>query len=276
MAKNNKKPTIFRLTKMNPNPATEGRYYPINFRIPSVDEIYDEETGTNRKIRYVIGEQSIFEDEQTSKNPVIGDIVFSNGQLVVPYHKPVLKSFLKASNYNVSNENRTPGVQGFFETLDFEFDAKKELEHMEAEFEAIELAMNTSPQDMVALCKVLGIDTDRSMYEIKHDFLRFVKDDPQSFIESLSDPRIERKQVIVEALENGIIKNNSVRKTIDWGGKSGQTITMSPIGVDALDNFVDFTFEKEGELVFDRIVTLLEQKLNPAPAKKAEPKKAKA
>jgi hypothetical protein len=73
MAKNNKKPTIFRLTKMNPNPATEGRYYPINFRIPSVDEIYDEETGTNRKIRYVIGEQSIFEDEQSSKNPVIGD-----------------------------------------------------------------------------------------------------------------------------------------------------------------------------------------------------------
>ena len=51
---------------------------------------------------------------------------------------------------------------------------------------------------------------------------------------------------------------------------------MSPIGVDALDNFVDFTFEKDGELVFDRIVTLLEQKLNPAPAKKAEPKKAKA
>jgi hypothetical protein len=147
---------------------------------------------------------------------------------------------------------------------------------MEAEFEAIELAMNTSPQDMVALCKVLGINTDRSMYEIKHDFLRFVKDDPQSFIESLNDPRIERKQVIVEALENGIIKNNSVRKTIDWGGKGGQTITMSPIGVDALDNFVDFTFEKDGELVFDRIVTLLEQKLNPAPAKKAEPKKAKA
>ena len=276
MAKNNKKSTHFRLTKMNPNPATEGRYYPINFRLPSVDEIYDEETGTNRKIRYVIGEQSIFEDEQTSKNPVIGDIVFSNGQLIVPYHKPVLKKFLQSSNYNISNENRTPGVQAFFETLDFEVDAKKELEHMEAEFEAIELAMNTSPQDMVALCKVLGINTDRSMYEIKHDFLRFVKDDPQSFIESLSDPRIERKQVIVEALENGIIKNNSVRKTIDWGGKSGQTITMSPIGVDALDNFVDFTFEKEGELVFDRIVTLLEQKLNPAPAKKAEPKKAKA
>tara|TARA_R100000734_G_scaffold4392_2_gene3831 strand:- start:9417 stop:10196 length:780 start_codon:yes stop_codon:yes gene_type:complete len=258
---------------MNQNPATEGRYYPISYRIPSVDEIFDEETGTNRKIRYVIGEQSIFEDEQTTKNPVIGDIVFINGQLIVPYQKPVLRDFLFASNYNKSNENRIPSMKQIFETLDFEKEAKEDLESLELEFQAIEMAMNVEPQEMVALCKVLGINTDRSMYEIKHDFMRFVKNNPFDFIESLNDPRIERKQVIVEALDNKIISSNTTKRTIDWGGKNGQTISIVPIGVDPIDSFVEFTFEKDGEEVYRRVVSMLEAKLKP---KKQTAKKAKA
>ena len=273
MTNNKRKPTIFQLTKINPNPATEGRYYPISYRIPSVDEIFDEETGTNRKIRYVIGEQSIFEDEQTTKNPVIGDIVFVNGQLIVPYQKPVLRDFLFASNYNKSNENRIPSMKQIFETLDFEKEAKEDLESLELEFQAIEMAMNIEPQEMVALCKVLGINTDRSMYEIKHDFMRFVKNNPFDFIESLNDPRIERKQVIVEALDNKIISSNTTKRTIDWGGKNGQTISIVPIGVDPIDSFVEFTFEKDGEEVYRRVVSMLEAKLKP---KKQTAKKAKA
>tara|TARA_R110000744_G_scaffold124438_3_gene229955 strand:- start:1144 stop:1971 length:828 start_codon:yes stop_codon:yes gene_type:complete len=269
----NRKPTIFQLVKMNPDPATQGRYYPISYRLPSVDEIFDEETGTNRKIKYVIGEQSIFEDEQTSKNPVIGDIVFNNGQLIVPFQKPVLRKFLEASNYNQSNENRIPSMRRVFETLDFEKEAKEDLESLETEFQAIEMAMNVDPQEMVALCRVLGINTDRSMYEIKHDFMRFVKHNPFDFIESLSDPRIERKQVIMEALDNKIIVQNNVKRTVDWGGKNGQTISITPIGIDPIDNFIDFTFEKDGEEVYKRVVAMLDGKLKP---KKDTSKKAVA
>lgn len=258
---------------MNPDPATQGRYYPISYRLPSVDEIFDEETGTNRKIKYVIGEQSIFEDEQTSKNPVIGDIVFNNGQLIVPFQKPVLRKFLEASNYNQSNENRIPSMRRVFETLDFEKEAKEDLESLETEFQAIEMAMNVDPQEMVALCRVLGINTDRSMYEIKHDFMRFVKHNPFEFIESLSDPRIERKQVIMEALDNKIIVQNNVKRTVDWGGKNGQTISITPIGIDPIDNFIDFTFEKDGEEVYKRVVAMLDGKLKP---KKDTSKKAVA
>ena len=261
MAKNKRQSTVFRLSKINEDPATVGKYYPVSSRIPSVDEIYDDTSGKNRKIRYVIGEQTIFEDEQKSDRPVIGDVVFTNGLLVVPFQKPTLRDFLRASNYNQDNPDRIPGANAIFHEVNNEFDAQREVEALESEFAAIEVAMQMSPEQIIGVSKVLGINTDRSMYEIKHDFLQFVKQNPNDFLDSLDDPRVDRKQRIIEAEEAGIIINNKNKRTIDWGGVNGKSITITPVGVDGLDHLTEFTFEKEGEEVYSRICRLLEKSL---------------
>ena len=70
-----------------------------------------------------------------------------------------------------------------------------------------------------------------------------------------------------------IIVQNNVKRTVDWGGKNGQTISITPIGIDPVDNFIDFTFEKDGEEVYKRVVAMLDGKLKP---KKDTSKKAVA
>jgi len=261
MANKKRKPSVFQLIQRNDNPATRGKFYPISYRVPSVDEIFDEETGKSRKIRYVIGEQSIYADEQKENNPAVGDIVFTNGSLIAPYQKPTLIEFLRKSNYNSDNPDKMPGSKIIFYEINNEIDAQKEVEALESEFMAIEMAMGLSPQEVIGICKVLGINVDRSMYEIKHDFLRFVKENPADFVDSLDDPRVDRKQKLIDAFDAGIIIHNTGSKTINWGGKNGQAITIVPVGVDHLEHISEYTFEKEGEEVYSRICRLLEKSL---------------
>lgn len=56
--------------------------------------VYDDETGTVRQIRYCPGEQSIFVDEQ-SENAVKEHVVFRNKMLTVRYDQPNLIAFGK-------------------------------------------------------------------------------------------------------------------------------------------------------------------------------------
>jgi len=175
MAKNKKKSTIFKLVRRNNQPATKGRHYPVSYRIPSIDEIYDEKTGRNRKIQYVLGEQSIYADEQSSFNPVLGDIVFNNGTLPVQYNQVTLREFLETSNYNQANPSRMKDKKAIFETLDLEGDAEKDLEDLETEFHAVETLMSMDAQKMVGYARAMGVNVDRSMYEIKHDMMVIVR-----------------------------------------------------------------------------------------------------
>ena len=50
--------------------------------IKSEDIIFDEETGQNRKIRYVAGEASIYADKQSENAKMREPISFTNGFLL--------------------------------------------------------------------------------------------------------------------------------------------------------------------------------------------------
>ena len=252
-----KKSVIYQLAQMNEAPATQGKNYPATARIPSIDEIFDESTGRNRKIQYVLGEQSIYADEQSSFNPVLGDIVFNNGSLPVQYQQVTLREFLQKSNYNSSNPNRMSTKKKIFETVDLESNAEKDLESLETEFHAVETLMSMDAQKMVGYARAMGVNADRSMYEIKHDMMVMAKNDPVLFMEEISNPKIERKQVIMDAEDERIIVINTSKREVKWGVGSKQLITVIPVGINPYDHFVDYTFETEGKEVFNKIVKLL-------------------
>mgnify|MGYP003121922273 FL=1 len=248
-------PIVFRLRKSlaKPNPYGQGSKHNITYRIPSVDEIFDAETNRNRKIQYVLGEESIYAKEQ-SDNPILADIIFVNGILSVRPQQVNLLKYLELSNYNETNPNRMPGKKQLFYKVDIEADTKDTVEDMEVEADALYMARSMEPQKLVGYARTLGINVDRSMYEIKHDVMSFAKENPFVFLKSIDDPRTERKQVVLDAIEYGIIDFSHHANEINWiMGTKRPKIMHTPVGVDKLDYFIEYTFDSEGEDVFKEI-----------------------
>jgi hypothetical protein len=64
-----------------------------------------------------------------------------------------------------------------------------------------------------------------------------------------------------QAMDAGLIEINRVDNSVRFT-QSKQVITQAPSGVDALDYFVDFTFDnKEGERVYEHIREMLSPKV---------------
>ena len=248
-------PIVFRLKKglAKSNPYGEGSKHNMTYRLPSVDEIFDVEKNTNRKIQYVLGEESIFAKEQ-SDNPVLADIIFVNGALIVTPQQVNLLKYLELSNHNDSNPNRMPGKTALFYKVNIESDTKDTVETMEVEADALYMARSMEPQKLVGYARTLGINVDRSMYEIKHDVMSFARENPSVFLKSIDDPRTERKQVILDAIDYGIIVFSHHANEINWVmGTKKPVIIHTPVGVEKLDYFVEYTFDSEGEDVYKEI-----------------------
>tara|TARA_R110001583_G_scaffold83165_7_gene219876 strand:- start:1684 stop:2601 length:918 start_codon:yes stop_codon:yes gene_type:complete len=248
-------PIVFRLKKglAKSNPYGEGSKHNMTYRLPSVDEIFDVEKNTNRKIQYVLGEESIFAKEQ-SDNPVLADIIFVNGALIVTPQQVNLLKYLELSNHNDSNPNRMPGKTALFYMVNVESDTKDTVETMEVEADALYMARSMEPQKLVGYARTLGINVDRSMYEIKHDVMSFARENPSVFLKSIDDPRTERKQVILDAIDYGIIVFSHHANEINWVmGTKKPVIIHTPVGVEKLDYFVEYTFDSEGEDVYKEI-----------------------
>tara|TARA_R110000744_G_C19303000_1_gene555942 strand:+ start:431 stop:1255 length:825 start_codon:yes stop_codon:yes gene_type:complete len=263
MTNKKRKPVVFQLTRRNEKPSIAGKNYPVSHRIPSEDEVYDEETGRNRMIRYAIGEQSIYLDEQTSDNPVLGDIVFENGILVVQYQQVTLREFLQTSNWNKSNPDRMTTKRIIYDALDGEVDAQKNLENLEVEFHAMELLMEMDAQKMIGYARALGVNVDRSMYEIKHDMMIMAKNQPQLFLDEISNPKTERMQVVLDAEDERVIVVNAAKRQVFWGFGTKEVITTVPVGIDPKAHFVDYTFGDEGQEVFKKIKKVLAGEVAP-------------
>ena len=113
-------------------------------------------------------------------------------------------------------------------------------------------------QKLVGYARALGINIDRSMYEIKWDMMNFAKSDPVAFLEGIDDPRTERTQVIMDAEQANIITFSGNRNEVCWLlGNTTATIVHVPVGADKRDYFVDWTFENEGEVVYQEILRKL-------------------
>ena len=104
---------------------------PLSYFIPTSGSkrrpllYWDEETGTNRVMRYSPNQRSIFEDEQDA-NVLREPIVFEDGQLYVPKNKPLLQEFLALHPLNgkkFEEINTEKEAADIVETLNAEVDA---------------------------------------------------------------------------------------------------------------------------------------------------------
>lgn len=256
MAKQITKPTVFVLTRRKIRPALAGRHYPGYFRMPSVEEILDEKTNKVRTIRYALGESSIFKDEQSEK-VTLGDIIFVNGTLTLDRMNPNLLAYMSLSNHNEGNEARNPSKTVFFRKLDPAGSAKIDVDIIIEETKAVSLALGMEFSKLVGYAKIVGIDTNREVSEIRHDMVLFAKKNPKLFMNGVDDPKVARQTVIGKAREMGIVKFEG--RSVKWNtGTSTAPILTVPVGMKVAEYFAEWTIrEKEGGEVFDEIERLV-------------------
>jgi hypothetical protein len=242
----------FKLTKRNPKPALKGRHYPSIKLLPSQEEIYDPETNKTRTIRYAVGESSVYKDEQPVQ-VVLGDIIFQNGSIIVPYTNPTLIEFLTLSNHNADNPHRKPEKARLFKELNPAKDAEKSLELEEAVARAKALVFTLPFEEIRGYARVLGVNVKRSVAEIKHDMVRLAEKDPKMFMAGLDDPKTKRQQTLYDAASSGVIEVTG--KGAYWKyGDEKKLFTPIPTGRNGILWLAEWTLtDEEGKEVYKEI-----------------------
>ena len=224
--------------------------YPVVSLLKAEDIIFDPTTGENKKIRYVPGEASIFAEDQPEGVKMREPITFNNGFLFVEHTNPTLKLYLDTCNANGSNPHRIKSKSILFNVKDDEKNAKDKISQVADVMDAVQAALKMPLNELVGYAKVLGVNTNKSVDEIRWDMKVQAEKNPKGFLAGLNDPRTEMKQLLLMAEESGII--SMTKSAVTWVS-SGNTICVPAIGVKPIERMVDFCSEGEGEQIYAEI-----------------------
>lgn len=222
----------------------KGSSTPLSYTLPSRNTRrypllwFDEESNTNRPLRYAINQKSPFEDEQDG-NAIVEPIIFENGFLRVPKTNPVLQEFL---HYHPLN-GRT------FVEVDNERDAQKEVENLSSEVDALIQARQLSIEQLEIVSRVL-FGKDPSKYttaELKRDVLVFAKKDPKAFLSVIEDPMLKLQANVHIFFENKLLTFRNGQKEVWFNTTSNKKKMLTvPYGQDPYFTVADFLKSDEG------------------------------
>jgi hypothetical protein len=260
--KNMQKAITFALATRNENPSVEGRFYPPSHRVLAEEIVWDEETNAPRLMKWVAGEQSIWADQHSEigKNKAAQFIEFANGFKIVSPRETTLLEFLRKSERNKTN----PNSEGSGKTaIYFEVEPAKTAEERMSEdlrkHKAKSAAYDMGVEELVAYARVLGLNIDREVAEIRYDMVRIADHNHEMFLSGLDNPKTKRKHKILEALDRGVIRLNNKSGEFSWAD-SGMTIYKARPDEQPVDGFVEFTFNKvaQGPEVYSRIKSIMD------------------
>lgn len=179
---------------------------------------YDEEKNESRPLRFALNQKSIFEDEQNG-HIVMGEIEFVDGTLVCDPRRDVNKiKFLDLHPDNKANGG------GIFEVMDHEAEAKKIIDLIEIEAEAVSLARTIDEDDLEGIgVKIWGnkaLNTRTS--ELRRDVLIYARNNPEAFLEMFEDVDSDVQVTIARALENKYIQWRKDDTELYWNLKDNK------------------------------------------------------
>jgi len=210
---------------------------------------YDEDTNTNRALRYASNQKSPFEDAQDG-NAIIEPIVFEDGMLSVSKKNPVLQEFL---SYHPMN-----GV--VFVEVDKEKEAHVEVEDLNIEVDALIAARGLSLDQIEMLTRVMfGKDPSIiSTAELKRDMLVFAKQDPRGFLSILNDPELQYQDQVRVFFERNFLSVKNNGKDIYFNTPTNKKKMCSiPFGENPYDVASHFLRSDEGIDALKMLETIL-------------------
>jgi hypothetical protein len=227
-----------------------GRRTPLTYTIPVRHKAnrpllwFDPERNEQRELRYATNMPSPFRDEQKGE-ATLGHIMFRNGHLFVPKEFQALQKLL--SLYHPFRNLR-------YTELNTEMEAVDELETIELELEALNLATSIDIDMAEAIMRVEtgSAVSQMSSKELKRDLLVFAKRNPKLFIDLANDENVQLRNFAIKAAEANIIKLSQDQRYFTWASNGKKLMTV-PFDENAYSAFAAFLQTDEGIEVYKSI-----------------------
>ena len=205
---------------------------------------FDPEKNEQREIRYATNQNSPLKDEQKGE-VTLGHIMFKNGHLFVPKQYQSLQKLL--SIYH-------PFLNKVYREHDSVVEATDELENIELELEALNLAISMDIDMAEAIVRVENGSavSKMSSKEIKRDLLLFAKKDPVLFIDLANDENVMLRNFAIKAKEAGIIKLSQDQRVFSWASNGAKLMTV-PFDENPYSAFAAYLQTDEGIEVYKSI-----------------------
>ncbi len=228
----------------------KGAHQPITFTIQSRHSQrwpllwFNESTGEQQELRYATNQNSPLVSEQKGE-ATLGHIMFENGVLFVPKEKQNLQKL-------ISLYYPKKGV------LYYEYDqvevASDDLEELELEIDALNLARNMDIDHMEAILRVdAGYKVSNMDYkEVIRDLLRFAKNNPSLFLNLANDENVELRNFAIKASEAGIINLSPDQQSIHWSSNNKKLMVV-PFEENPFSAFASYLKTDEGVEVYKSI-----------------------
>lgn len=205
---------------------------------------FDEETNTQREIRYATNQKSCFVDEQNG-SVTMEHIVFKDGVLNVPKEKQSLQKLL--SIYHPHNGR-------LYNEFDPVQEAEYGLEDLETELDAMTAAREIDIDHAEAILRAesgSGVSKMTSK-EIRRDLMVMAKTNPRLFISLAMDDNIQLRNFAIKAAEQGIIKLSQDQRTFTWASNGRKLMTV-PFEEHPYSAMASFFKTDEGMEIFSSI-----------------------
>lgn len=220
---------------------------------PNEGMAYDEELGKTRAWRYIVGQPSIWADEQPALkdmdakeiNYLLGQsenqIEFNEGKCIVRGIDRLKLHALTLHDAFEGKPTQYRKVNRLYRLINPDKIIQADLERGELEFKASKLAFEATEQQMLQSAFTLGIDVSdiskEGINRIKAQFRNKAKYDPtnpkgleslQFFIDVVENPMTKIKYIFSQAFTQGIISINQQEGKLTWALPNTVIMDLDP------------------------------------------------
>ena len=209
---------------------------------------FDEETGTNRPLRYARNQNSPFQDDQDD-NAILEPIVFEDGFLYVPKNNQVLQQFLALH----------PGNGRIFVEINKAKEAAEIVSDLNTEVDALIEARQLDVEQVENVARVLFQRdiTTVTTSELRRDILIFAKRDPGGFMRLLKDPMLKLNASIQNIIDKGLLQLRNQKREVWFNTPSNKKKMCNvPYGEDPMYIIASFFQSDDGLETFKHLKSL--------------------
>jgi len=227
-----------------------GRDTPLTLTIPGKHTqkhallYFDEETRTQKEIRYATNHDSPFKSEQEGE-ATMGHIMFRDGELRVPKEKQNLQKLL--SLYH-------PLKGRIYQEFDPVEEAFDDLELLDLQTDAAVFAreMDIDAAEAILRVELGSAVTKLSSKEIKRDLRLFANRNPKLFLDLAQDDNVGLRNTAIKAAEANIITLSQDQRTFSWTS-TGRKLMSVPFDENPYSAMAAYFKTDEGMEVFRSI-----------------------
>lgn len=249
--------------------------FPLSETFPMVGQIfYTSSNGVTspRNIRYVPGENSIFNDEQTPDDKYPKKKVranFIDGRVYVDgMDAPKLKFFMEW-DINDTKQGRDVNKIARFRLVDTgKIIAKARLAD-KIKFDVVNWCYTADFKTKIHPLASLFFSQEQmqqNVEDVRWNLKLKAERDPAAFQLILDNPHTERKIMVKRAISEGYLYLNINLNSLCWSDSPGQPISTAVMGKDPITDFVEKSYAGDNQRYYEAIYGMV----NPSPAVESE------